>query len=183
MNIDIDYHIQSSVDFLDVHVINNNGQLITSIFYKPSAEPYILPYSSDHPRHVHRNVPYAALLRAARLCSNVHDFDMGRIHIDLTLLLNEYPQKFISKQFQRFFHLNEAVDVFSKLDEQAYRLLHEKLLQQPSRREKQYSTMIQDHNNDLPTVLKKKIWDRKLMFPRITYESGPLRQLRPMFHR
>ncbi|CAF4155603.1 unnamed protein product, partial [Rotaria sordida] len=41
----------------------------------------------------------AALLRAARICSNVEDFDMERIRIDLSLLLNEYPPSFISKHF------------------------------------------------------------------------------------
>jgi hypothetical protein len=110
-NIQISYKIHSQVDFLDVVVANNNGQLITSIFHKPAAEPYILPYTSDHPRHVHRNVPYAALLHAARICSNVHDFEMERIHIDMKLLLNDYPPHFITKCFLRFFEHNNTIPV------------------------------------------------------------------------
>ena len=51
-NIRIKYQIQSCVEFLDVVIQNDNGQLTTSVFHKPTAEPYILPYTSDHPRHV-----------------------------------------------------------------------------------------------------------------------------------
>ncbi|CAF1594807.1 unnamed protein product, partial [Didymodactylos carnosus] len=95
-NIDISYTIHSTVEFLDVAVKNDNGQLTTSVFHKPAAEPYILPYTLDHPRHIHRNILYAALLRAARISSNVHDFTMERIRIDMSLLLTDYPPTFIS---------------------------------------------------------------------------------------
>ena len=45
-NIRISYTIASAVDFLDVTISNDNGQLTTSIFHKPAAEPYVLPYTS-----------------------------------------------------------------------------------------------------------------------------------------
>lgn len=70
INIKIDPKIGTSVHFLDVTITNENGHLRTSIYHKSTAEPYILPYTSDHPRHIHRNIPYAALLRAARICSH-----------------------------------------------------------------------------------------------------------------
>ncbi|CAF1690792.1 unnamed protein product, partial [Adineta ricciae] len=50
-NISISYKIDSAIDFLDVAIENNLGHLKTSIFHKSSAEPYILPYTSDHPHH------------------------------------------------------------------------------------------------------------------------------------
>ena len=64
VNIEINSIISTSVNFLDVTIANEDGHLRTSVFHKPTAEPYILPYTSDHPRHIHRNIPYAALLRA-----------------------------------------------------------------------------------------------------------------------
>ena len=103
INIKIDYKLDLCVDYLDVAVKNENGHLRTSIFHKPSAEPYILPYTSDHPHHMHRNIPYEALMRAAGLCSNVHDFDMERIRIDLALLLNDYPPDLFLNTFIAFF--------------------------------------------------------------------------------
>ena len=64
-NIRISYIIHESVEFLDVLIENIQGQLKTSVFRKPAAEPYILPYTSDHPPHIHRNILYVVLLRAA----------------------------------------------------------------------------------------------------------------------
>jgi hypothetical protein len=87
INIEITPVISTSVHFLDVVITNDDGHLRTSIYHKPTAEPYILPYTSDHPRHIHRNIPYAILLHAARLCSNATDFNSERIHIDMCLLL------------------------------------------------------------------------------------------------
>ncbi len=83
--------VNTSVDFLDITITNENSQLRTTIYHKPAAEPYILPYTSDHPRHVHHNIPCAALLRAARICSNVHDFNSECIRINISLLLSPPP--------------------------------------------------------------------------------------------
>ncbi|CAF5077007.1 unnamed protein product, partial [Rotaria magnacalcarata] len=154
-NIRISYCIQSKIDFLDVTVTNDNGHLTTSIFHKSATEPYILPYTSDHPRHVYNNIPYAALLRAARICSNVDDFEMERVRIDLSLLLNEYPPSFISKHFIRFFEMNNATSVLNSLNTEAYHALHQKLLHQPTRREKQMQANGEDIN-PIPDELKKK---------------------------
>jgi hypothetical protein len=89
------------VDILDVSISNENGQLRTTIYHKPASEPYILPYSSDHRRHVHRNIPYGTLLRAMRITSDLHDFNRERVRIDVSLLLNGYPPNYIKKQFNR----------------------------------------------------------------------------------
>ncbi|CAF3867818.1 unnamed protein product [Rotaria sp. Silwood1] len=154
-NIRISYSIQSTIDFLDVTVSNVNGQLKTTIFHKPAAEPYILPYTSDHPRNVYHNIPYAALLRAARICSNVEDFDIERIRIDLSLLLNEYPPSFVSKHFHRFFQLNQAMPVLERLDSDVYHEIHQNLLHKPTRKEKQLQETIEDLDA-LPEPLQKK---------------------------
>ncbi|CAF4357233.1 unnamed protein product, partial [Adineta steineri] len=72
-NIHISRSIGSTIEFLDVLVNNNYGQLHTSVYHKPAAEPYIVPFLSDHPRYIHRNTIKGALFRAVRLCSNVED--------------------------------------------------------------------------------------------------------------
>jgi hypothetical protein len=171
VNVEIDATISASVNFLDVTITNENGHLRTSVYHKPTAEPYILPYTSDHPRYIHRNIPYAALLRAARICSHVDDFDSERIRIDMSLLLNDYPPRFISKHFHRFFTLNDAIPVLERLDEQVYRELHSKLLVQPTRREKKLEKMMRDPVK-FPEVLQPKIWNRKILCPRYLFDSG-----------
>ena len=172
-NIRISYTIASVVDFLDVTISNDNGQLTTSIFHKPAAEPYVLPYTSDHPRHVHRNIPYAALLRAARICFNVHDFDLERVRIDMSLLLNEYPPAFISKYFNRFFELNNALPVLTRLDAEVYHELHQTLLHQPTRREKQLQAMPTEMDQIPAALQKQKPWNPNIMYTGYKFETGP----------
>ncbi|CAF0814656.1 unnamed protein product [Didymodactylos carnosus] len=180
-NIRISYTVASAADFLDVTINNDNGQLTTSIFHKPAAEPYVLPFTSDHPRQVHRNIPYAALLRAARICSNVHDFDLERVRIDMALLLIDYPPAFISKYFNRFFELNNAVPVLRQLDADVYHGLHQKLLHQPTRREKELQDMTTDIDQ-IPEKLRKcKPWNSNILYAQYKFESGPRLDFRETF--
>ena len=122
----------------------------TSVFDKPAAEPYSLPFSSEHPRHTHCNTIKGALLRAIRLCSNVEDFDHERLQIELKLLLNGYPLIYITYQFKRFFEQHNAYTLITaQPDEMIYQMLHKQLLDQLSRRRKQYNEFfLNDNNND-----------------------------------
>ena len=182
INIKINYEINASVNFLDVTITNENSQLKTSIYHKPTTEPYILPYTSDHPQHVHRKTPYAALMRAARLCSNVHDFNFEQIRIDMSLLLNHYPPKFIRKQFYRFFQSNDAMSVWQELNETVYHRLHRRLLYQPTRREKLLKNMLQNPIHS-PTVLQMEVWDKNIMFPRYQFDSSTSNDFKNQFYR
>jgi hypothetical protein len=85
-----------------------------------------------------------ALLRAARICSDVIDFDSECTRIDISLLLNSYPPQFITQQFTRFFNHHDALPARTELNPSVYRRLHQSLLHQPTRREKQLQTMMQD---------------------------------------
>ncbi|CAF2541316.1 unnamed protein product [Rotaria sp. Silwood2] len=108
LNIKIKPIIHETVQFLDITIMNANGQLKTSIYHKPSADPYYLPHTSDYPHAIHRNIPYTALLRAVRLCSNLHDFHLEQLCINVSLLLNNYAPKLITNQFLPFFQVNKA---------------------------------------------------------------------------
>jgi hypothetical protein len=50
-NIKLVRQLYTSVSFLDVYIENKHGTLGTSVFHKEAAEPYIVPFKSDHPRH------------------------------------------------------------------------------------------------------------------------------------
>ncbi|CAF1281973.1 unnamed protein product [Rotaria sp. Silwood1] len=163
--------ISASVHFLDVTITNENGKLRTCIYHKPTTEPYILPYTSDHPHHINCNILYEALLRAARICSHVNDFNSERIRLDMSLLLNSYPPNFITKQFHRFFLLNNAMSVLTELNEDAYHHLHQTLLQQPTRGEKNHFNMMHDPIAK-PVVLQPKIWKKEVMYPCYLYGTS-----------
>ena len=87
-NIKLDFQISRSLPFLDVVFTNNNGTLSTAVYHKPASEPYVVPFLSDHPRHVFRNIIRGALTRAVRYSSNFEAFHHERRHIHLMLLYN-----------------------------------------------------------------------------------------------
>lgn len=87
-NIKLTYEIGDKANFLDLH-IKNTGQLIaTSVHHKDAAEPYVLPFKSDHPRHAFGNVISTALSRALRYSSTLQQFNHERRLIKLMLLYN-----------------------------------------------------------------------------------------------
>jgi hypothetical protein len=100
----------------------------------------------------------------------------------MSLLLNNYPPNFISKQFYRFFHLNHAMPVLKQLNEQVYHHLHQTLLNQPTRREKQLHQMVQDPIVS-PLVLQPKIWNHKIIYPRYLFDSAQSNNLPKEFYK
>jgi hypothetical protein len=187
-HIHITYSVGFKVEFLDVNIENCNGSLITSVFHKPAAEPYVLPFVSDHPQHIHINIPYQGLLRASRLCSDVNAFDRERLEIELILLINGYPPRFIKRHFDRFFRLNQATSVFMTLDTKQYENLHRKFLYLPTRREKKSSRQRTTNDKDNseqtyenPDTVEKKRWNKKILILPHTFESGPLLDFKRQF--
>ncbi|CAM4838743.1 unnamed protein product, partial [Rotaria magnacalcarata] len=102
-NINLEATIGSCVSFLDLLINNNNGILRTSVHHKPAAEPYVVPFISDHPRHVFSNIIQAALLQAVRYSSTLDIFEKERRVIRLMLLYNGYPSRYIDTNFRKFF--------------------------------------------------------------------------------
>ena len=58
------------IPFLDVHVINDNGKIITDLNKKPTYTQQYLNWTSCHPRHTKISIPYSLTLRLRRICSN-----------------------------------------------------------------------------------------------------------------
>lgn len=173
VNIRIEPTQGSTVNFLDVTVSNENGQLRTSIHHKPMAEPYYLPYTSDHPHRIHRNIPYSALVRAARFCSHLEDFKREQLRLHMALLLNHYPPKLIINQFLRFFQVYRAEHLYRQADETGYQQLHNQALYEETRTTVQLQKL---NKTDLvlhpPVLQKSKCWDRTLMYVPYIYENG-----------
>jgi hypothetical protein len=94
-NIKLKAQISTSVPFLDVLVSNEQGVLHTSVYHKPSAEPYVVPFLSDHPRHTFPNIVQTALVRAVRYSSTYEAFTQEQINVELMLLYNGFVNSFI----------------------------------------------------------------------------------------
>ncbi|CAF4812802.1 unnamed protein product [Rotaria magnacalcarata] len=111
-NINLSANIGSIVNFLDLNMENRDGQLYTTVFQKPSYEPYYLPFNSIHPLHMKKNIPFAMLLRAIRYCSTFQSYLNEREKLRMALLLNKYPNKIIDEQFNNMllkFKVNEPL--------------------------------------------------------------------------
>lgn len=87
-NINLIRQIGRSVPFLDVLVKNQQGILSTTVYHKSSAEPYVVPFQSDHPRHIFANLVETALIRSLRYSSTSVTFNCERRSIQLMLLYN-----------------------------------------------------------------------------------------------
>lgn len=68
--------------------MNNNGIHSTSIYHKTLAEPYVIPFISDHPRRVFDNITQTALTRVTQYSSNFEGYEHERRSIELNLLYN-----------------------------------------------------------------------------------------------
>ena len=180
VTIKINCDIDTSVAFLDVMIINVDGQLKTTIYHKPVAEPYVSPFTSEHARHIYRNVPYGTLLRALRICSHRDDFHSELVRIDVSLLLNGYPPNFITKQFHRLFYSNNTMFMSKPTNEQVYHHMHQLILHQPTQREKQLNQMVKDPIES-PLVLQPQRWNCKIMYPRYLLDSRLSRHLQGQF--
>jgi hypothetical protein len=84
--------IQNPNSYLDVNIKNISHDLITSVYHKAAAEPYIVPYKSDHPRHIFVNIIACVLLRALCYSSTLQEFNDERRTIKLMLLYNGFVQ-------------------------------------------------------------------------------------------
>lgn len=87
-NIKLVRQIGTCVSFLDLLIENRNGVLTTSVYHKEAAEPYTVPFKSDHPRYTFMNVINNSLLRAVRYSSTLSAFNEEQRSIKLMLLYN-----------------------------------------------------------------------------------------------
>ena len=77
MKSNIRFEVNQSVEkvnFLDVEVCFSGTTLTTSLYSKPTDAHMYLNTTSNHPKHVVRNIPKGQFIRIRRICSNVEDF-------------------------------------------------------------------------------------------------------------
>ncbi|CAF1199245.1 unnamed protein product [Adineta ricciae] len=127
-NIKLSANINLFADFLDLHMENRNGILLTSVFHKPSYEPYYLPFYSVHPLHMKKNIPFAMLIRGIRYCSTFEAYLHERDQLRLALLLNQYPIKFIDQEFNHVFY---KFDIHQPLTSNNYNDIRQLILNSP----------------------------------------------------
>ncbi|CAF2115112.1 unnamed protein product [Rotaria magnacalcarata] len=87
-NIKLVRQIGGSIPFRDVFIENSNGTLKTSVYRKEAAEPYVVPFGSDHPSHVFRNTVDTVITRATRYSTTLIEFEEEIRQMKLMFLYN-----------------------------------------------------------------------------------------------
>ena len=128
LNIQLSANTSLEADFLDLHMENQDGQLLTKVYHKPSYEPYYLSFNSIHPLHMKKNIPFTMLLRAIRYCSTFQSYLNERESLRMALLLNKYPGKIIDEQYE---HLLKKFDVQQTINNRNYNNIREKVINTP----------------------------------------------------
>ncbi|CAF4506853.1 unnamed protein product [Rotaria socialis] len=169
-NIKLQANIGLSILFLDLLISNNNGILSSSVYHKSAAEPCVVPFISDHPRHTFANIIQAALLRAIRYSSTLEIFHTEYRTIRLMLLYNGYLSKYIDTHFQEFFAQYLPISSLVPLiyDENQFLIIRNKLFAQPSVKEIQASQEIA--NIERKQASKRNKFD-KTLFLHYTHEN------------
>ena len=64
----------TELPFLDINLRISDDKIQTSVFYKETDTHNYLHFSSFHPDHCKRAIPYSQFFRLRRLCSDDDDF-------------------------------------------------------------------------------------------------------------
>ena len=92
---------RTKVNFFDVVVEIDAGQLISSPSFKSTDCHQYLHYESSHPAHVKRSIVYSQGLRIKRICSRKEDFEKHLQDLPSLLRNRAYPTWLIEKEFRR----------------------------------------------------------------------------------
>ncbi|CAF4926550.1 unnamed protein product [Rotaria socialis] len=123
-NIKLVRQIGRSVPFLDVFIHNSKGALKTSVYHKEAAEPYVVPFGSDHPGHVFRNTVDTAITRAVRYSTTLLEFEEEIRQMKLMFLYNGYSPRHIYRRlttlFSKYLLKNFILPMLNNCDEFGY---------------------------------------------------------------
>ena len=87
-----------TVNFLDVTVTKVGDKLKTDLYTKPTDTHQYLDFSSCHPFHIKRSIPYSQALRLRRICSEDTDFRDRIKELKGWLAKRGYDMNMVDKQ-------------------------------------------------------------------------------------
>ena len=91
----------TTIPFLDVQVILDNGKIKTDLYTKPTDTHQYLNWTSCHPRHTKAAIPYSLALRLRRICSENNFFEKRARELFNILLDRGYKPKHIKQSIAR----------------------------------------------------------------------------------
>ncbi|KAM8930720.1 LOW QUALITY PROTEIN: uncharacterized protein RCH25_006654 [Pelodytes ibericus] len=93
-----------AIAFLDIKLSHDKQKICTTGYRKPTAGNTILHYTSCHPEHVTRNIPYGEFLRARRNCTSIIEFENQAEALRKRFADRGYPSNIVNKAYIRAKH-------------------------------------------------------------------------------
>ena len=128
--------IGTQIDYLEAHIRflcddnDHEMELETQVNHESKAEPYALPYIYDHPPDRYSTLIRAAMIRAARCCSDIYEFQQEWQYIELSFAINNFPTGFINEHITVFFlEFNMEEFDHTMYDKETYEELRENVIQ------------------------------------------------------
>ena len=96
----------TTVNFLDVKVrLDNEGNIKTGLYTKPTDAHNYLSYKSCHPPKCKDSIPYSQFLRICRICSDNNDFTTEACTMAGHFHRAGYPKKLLQEAFGKAYRL------------------------------------------------------------------------------
>ena len=96
---------KDAIPFLDILIKRNNDNIWMDIYYKPTDTHRCLPFSSNHPNHCKKNIPFTL---ARHICTIVENTEAKMKHLEnlkINLSKYQYPKQLTE------FGINKALSV------------------------------------------------------------------------
>ena len=96
---------KDAIPFLDILIKRNNDKIWMDIYYKPTDTHRCLPFSSNHPKHCKKNIPFTL---ARRICTIVENTEAKMKHLEnlkMNLSKYQYPKQLTE------FGINKALSI------------------------------------------------------------------------
>ena len=91
----------TDVPFLDVKLSLHNGSISTDLHVKPTDAHMYVPFTSCHPRHCVRAIPYSQCLRIRRICSEDEKFQHRCRELMTKLQSRGYPKSLVENAVRK----------------------------------------------------------------------------------
>ena len=106
----------TSITFLDLQIELHQGQLSTTIHYKPTDSHSYLDYNSSHNPSTKNSIPFSQFLRLRRICSDNSDFNTKAEEMTQFFAKRNYPTAITNQALARIHQTNRADTLKSKPD-------------------------------------------------------------------
>lgn len=107
------------VNFLDtiVYIDHTDNSLHTKLFIKPTHKNQYLHFTSEHPIHVKKSIPFSQALRLRRIIDNEEILSVEIKALKNKFLQRGYPEKILSKELNKITPITRTNTLIYKTDE------------------------------------------------------------------